>query len=122
VEVRKRGGTHNEMPSEGVRERKSLGYTGLEDRTLRMRLFQHEYIIPVNSNFFSSVHTDATSLTYAYANPRKEKRLKIFNESIQIQSIYIETSVSNKCRCSFYCALLTLHVSAPIGGHLQVVL
>jgi hypothetical protein len=36
--------------------------------------------------------------------------------------IYIETSVRNKCRCSFYCALLTLHVSAPIGGHLQVVL
>jgi hypothetical protein len=27
-------------------------------------------------------------------------------------SIYIETSVRNKCRCSFYCALLTLHVSA----------
>jgi hypothetical protein len=38
------------------------------------------------------------------------------------QSIYIEISVRNKCRCSFYCALLTLHVSAPIGGHLQVVL
>jgi hypothetical protein len=37
------------------------------------------------------------------------------------QSIYIETSVRNKCGCSFYCALLTLHVSAPIGGHLQVV-
>jgi hypothetical protein len=35
--------------------------------------------------------------------------------------IYIESSVRNKCRCSFYCALLTLHVSAPIGGHLQVV-
>jgi hypothetical protein len=35
--------------------------------------------------------------------------------------IYVETSVRNKCRCSFYCALLTLHVSAPIGGHLQVV-
>jgi hypothetical protein len=39
-----------------------------------------------------------------------------------VLSIYIETSVRNKCRCSFYCALLTLHVSAPIGGHLQVVL
>jgi hypothetical protein len=36
-------------------------------------------------------------------------------------SIYEETSVRNKCRCSFYCALLTLHVSALIGGHLQVV-
>jgi hypothetical protein len=36
-------------------------------------------------------------------------------------SICIETSVRNKCRCSFYCAHLTLHVSAPIGGHLQVV-
>jgi hypothetical protein len=36
------------------------------------------------------------------------------------QSIYIETSVRNKCRCSFYCTLFTLHVSAPIGGlHLQ---
>jgi hypothetical protein len=34
---------------------------------------------------------------------------------------YIETSVRNQCRCSFYCALFTLHVSAPIGGHLQVV-
>jgi hypothetical protein len=31
------------------------------------------------------------------------------------------TSVRNKCRCSFYSALLTLHVSVPIGGHLQVV-
>jgi hypothetical protein len=38
------------------------------------------------------------------------------------QSIYIETSVRNKRRCSFYCALLTLHVSASVGGHLQVVL
>jgi hypothetical protein len=27
------------------------------------------------------------------------------------QSIYIETSVRNKCWCSFYCALLSLHVS-----------
>jgi hypothetical protein len=35
--------------------------------------------------------------------------------------IYEETSVRNKCRCSFYCALITPHVSAPIGGHLQVV-
>jgi hypothetical protein len=34
--------------------------------------------------------------------------------------IYIETSVRNKCRCSFYCALM-LYVSAPIGGRLQVV-
>jgi hypothetical protein len=33
------------------------------------------------------------------------------------QLIYVETSVHNKCRCSFYCALLTVHVSAPIGGH-----
>jgi hypothetical protein len=38
-----------------------------------------------------------------------------------LSSIYIETSVRNKCRCLFYCALLTLHVSADIGGHLQVV-
>jgi hypothetical protein len=37
------------------------------------------------------------------------------------RSVYIETSVRNKCRCSFYCALLTLHVSASIGGLLQVV-
>jgi hypothetical protein len=37
------------------------------------------------------------------------------------QLIYVETSVHNKCRCSFYCALFTLHVSAPIGGHLQAV-
>jgi hypothetical protein len=35
--------------------------------------------------------------------------------------IYVETSIHNKCRCLFYCALLTQHVSAPIGGHLQVV-
>jgi hypothetical protein len=35
--------------------------------------------------------------------------------------LYVETSVRNKCRCSFYCALFTLHVSAPIDGHLQVV-
>jgi hypothetical protein len=37
-------------------------------------------------------------------------------------NIYTETSIRNKCRCSFYSALLTLHVSAPIGGHLQVAL
>jgi hypothetical protein len=36
------------------------------------------------------------------------------------QPIYVETSICNKCRCSFYCVLLTLHVSAPIGGNLQV--
>jgi hypothetical protein len=42
------------------------------------------------------------------------------NDHKQI-SIYIETSVRNKCRWSFYCALLTLHVLAPIVGHLQVV-
>jgi hypothetical protein len=36
-------------------------------------------------------------------------------------NIYIESSIRNKCRCSFYCALSTLHVSAPTGGHLQVV-
>jgi hypothetical protein len=41
---------------------------------------------------------------------------------IMNQYIYVETSVRNKCRCSFYCALLTLHVSVPIGGYLQVVL
>jgi hypothetical protein len=35
-------------------------------------------------------------------------------------NIYIETSVHNKCRCLFYSALFTLHVSAPVGGHLQV--
>jgi hypothetical protein len=33
------------------------------------------------------------------------------------------TSVSNKIFLvlDFYCALLTLHLSAPFGGHLQVV-
>jgi hypothetical protein len=46
---------------------------------------------------------------------------RTFPNILSDQSIYIETSVHNKCRCSFYCALLTLHVSAPIGGHLQVV-
>jgi hypothetical protein len=30
---------------------------------------------------------------------------------VTFQPIYVETSVRNKCRCSFYCALLTLHVS-----------
>jgi hypothetical protein len=39
----------------------------------------------------------------------------------QLLSIYIETSVRKKYRCSFYYALLTLHVSVPIGDHLQVV-
>jgi hypothetical protein len=36
---------------------------------------------------------------------------------------YWKTSVSNKVFFSarFYCVLLTLHVSAPFGGHLQVV-
>jgi hypothetical protein len=44
--------------------------------------------------------------------------LAITGNIILYQLIYVETSVRNKCRCSFYC---TLHVSAPIGGHLQVV-
>jgi hypothetical protein len=39
----------------------------------------------------------------------------------RVKPIYVETSVRNKCLCSFYCALLTLHFSAPIGGHLHVV-
>jgi hypothetical protein len=36
---------------------------------------------------------------------------------------YWKTSVRNTVFFSarFYCALLTLHVSAPFGGHLQVV-
>jgi hypothetical protein len=38
----------------------------------------------------------------------------------RVSTIIVETSVRNKCRCSFYCALFTLHVSAPIGGHIQV--
>jgi hypothetical protein len=37
------------------------------------------------------------------------------------QLIYVETSVHNKCRCSFYYVIFTLYVSVPIGGHLQVV-
>jgi hypothetical protein len=41
-------------------------------------------------------------------------------QEYMLRSIYIETSVRNKCRCSFYYALFTLRVSAPIGGHLQV--
>jgi hypothetical protein len=41
--------------------------------------------------------------------------------SDQLIYVLVETSVRNKCRCSFYCALLTLHVSAPVIGHLQVV-
>jgi hypothetical protein len=45
----------------------------------------------------------------------------ILGNKFLYQPIYVETSVRNKCRCSFFCALLTLHVSAPIGGHLQVV-
>jgi hypothetical protein len=39
----------------------------------------------------------------------------------RVSTNIVENSVRNKCRCSFYCALFTLHVSAPIGGHLQVV-
>jgi hypothetical protein len=38
-----------------------------------------------------------------------------------VDTVTVETSVRNKCWCSFYCALFTLHVSAPIGGHLQVI-
>jgi hypothetical protein len=37
-------------------------------------------------------------------------------------SCKVTLTLTDKCRCSFYCALLTLRVSAPIGGHLQVVL
>jgi hypothetical protein len=41
----------------------------------------------------------------------------ILSNSQESIYIYIETSVRNKCRCSFYCALLTLHVSVPVGGN-----
>jgi hypothetical protein len=39
------------------------------------------------------------------------------------ESNIVKTSVRNTVFFSarFYCALITLHVSAPIGGHLQVV-
>jgi hypothetical protein len=41
-----------------------------------------------------------------------------FNKHNQIS---INIYRNDKCRCSFYCALFTLHVSAPIGGHLHVI-
>jgi hypothetical protein len=66
-------------------------------------------------------HTVFHSLATSYYLNRKMTAINNLNKVME-QSIYIETSVRNKCRCSFYCALLTLHVSAPIDGHLQVAL
>jgi hypothetical protein len=51
----------------------------------------------------------------------RESLRNSFCEVIHLKDIYIEIYERNKCLCSFYCVLLTLHVSAPIGGHLQVV-
>jgi hypothetical protein len=49
-------------------------------------------------------------------------RFRVVQEHKQQANIGI-TSVRNKVFHSarFYCALLTLHVSAPFGGHLQVI-
>jgi hypothetical protein len=67
--------------------------------------------VPNRKDIFSLEYTQQCKIKL---EPPKHKR-------DIVQPIYVETSVCNKCRCSFYCALLTRHVSAPIGGHLQVV-
>jgi hypothetical protein len=43
----------------------------------------------------------------------------VMHPVVRVSTNIVETSVPNKCRCSFYCALFTLHVSAPIGGHFR---
>jgi hypothetical protein len=62
---------------------------------------------------------EKTLLNLGMNKSNVESRQRMYKEEIVDQCI--ETSVRNQCRCSFYCALLTQHVSVPIGGHLQVV-
>jgi hypothetical protein len=51
-------------------------------------------------------------LNYWVMHPVARVSIKYWNILRMQQSIF---------SASFYCALLTLHVSAPFGGHLQVV-
>jgi hypothetical protein len=66
------------------------------------------------------LETSPTLLITFLSHLHPTSTLIIYSISINIV-YYIEIFVRNKCRCSFYCALFTLHVSAPIGGHLHVV-
>jgi hypothetical protein len=51
-------------------------------------------------------------LNYWVMHPVARESIKYWNNLRTQQSI---------CSARFYCALLTLHVSAPFSGHLQVV-
>jgi hypothetical protein len=51
-------------------------------------------------------------LSYWVMHPVARVSIKYWNNLCTQQSIF---------SARFYCALLTLHVSAPFGGHLQVV-
>jgi hypothetical protein len=67
---------------------------------------------PLEARDFSSYHSVRTE---SGAHPAGRgvmltTHLQLVPRSRMVdQSIYIETSVRNKCRCSFYCALITLH-------------
>jgi hypothetical protein len=90
-----------------------------------MERFYFKKLKRVKSNFVlrSQIADLDTEMEINRAREIISENIKIsVKESLGSIYSYIETSVRNKCRCSFYCALLTLHVSAPIGGHLQVVL
>jgi hypothetical protein len=47
---------------------------------------------------------------YGWGSPTPRRRSNCQTKKLKYQSIYVETSVLNKCQCSFYCALFTLHV------------
>jgi hypothetical protein len=108
---------------------------GFESRTLanisrtyyECAILRQPFVTSLWSQFWTSLSNTAHHFPMVYQKWVPESKIIILIIGLCIllsvyQSIYIETSVRNKCRCSFYCALLTLHVSAPISGHLQVVL
>jgi hypothetical protein len=61
---------------------------------------------------FKNMLTNIFNLNYWVMNPVARVSIKYWNNLRTQQSIF---------SARFYCALLTLHVLAPIGGHLQVV-
>jgi hypothetical protein len=81
-------------------------------------LLKPKVILPVSSSKMSAFSiTLLNFLSISYLIIGLCILLRVYQLNVGI------TSVSNKVffGAKFYCALLTLHVSAPFGGHLQVV-
>jgi hypothetical protein len=73
------------------------------------------------SNSFLTSETPQEKKVFKHSGGYISCRRVVCSTNKSISTNICRNLRTQQCRCSFYCALLTLHVSAPIGGHLQVV-